>query len=122
MTAVLAINGSNDIYMDSTNNLAMLFGARSSAQGLQAVTQACQTASLAQLGEMVLFTTQGMPARQSVFNASPNIAVYQAALTAALEQVPGVLAVQSITFSQLGNTLSYVARIQSQYGEVALNG
>jgi len=122
MTAVLAINSINDIYIDSTNNLAMLFGSASNAQGLSAIAQACQTASLAQLGEMVLFTTQGMPALQSVFTANPNLPLYQAALVAAIQQIPGVISVQSITFTKTGNVLNYIAEIQSQYGEITING
>lgn len=122
MTAVLAINSKNDIYRDSTNNLAMLFGSKSNAHGVQAVAQACQTATLAQLGEMVLFTTQGMPLLRNVFNANPNIAVYQAAIVSAIEQVPGVISVQSITFTKTGNVLNYTAEIQSQYGEMTING
>ena len=122
MTAVLAINSTNDIYMDSTNNLAMLFGSSSNSAGLDAVAQACTTASQAQLAEMVLFTGQGMPALRDVFNANENIAVYQAALIAALQQISGVLAVQSIVFTKSQNVLSYTAVIQSQYGETTLNG
>ncbi len=122
MTAVLGINDSNDIYIDDTNNLAMFFGSKSNRAGLIAVEQACKTVSLAQLGEMVLFTTRGMPTLQSVFNANPNLAIYQAALAAALLQVVGVIAVQSIVFTKTGNVLNYVAEIQSQYGELTING
>lgn len=122
MTTVVAINSNNDIYMDSANNLAMHFGNKSSAAGKQAVFNACQTASLAQLREMVLFTTQGMPARQSVFNSNPNLAVYQASLVAAIQQIPGVISVRSIIFTKTESVLNYVAEIQSQYGEITVNG
>lgn len=122
MTTVLAINAVNDIYVDDTNNLAMLFGNQTTQQGLAAVQQACKTASLAQLGEMLLFTTQGMPSLQSVFNSNPNLAIYQAALVAAIQQISGVISVQSITFTKTGNVLNYVAEIQSQYGGLTVNG
>lgn len=122
MTAVLAINNFNDIFMDGTNNLAMLFGNKSNIQGVAAVSQACKTASLAQLREMVFFTTQGMPARQNVFTSNPNLAVYQAALIAAMQQIPGVISVQSIVFTKSENVLNYIAKIQSQYGEMTVNG
>ncbi len=122
MTAVLAINSQNDIYMDDTNNLAMVFGTKSNPEGIAAVSQAAQTATLAQLREMVLFTTQGMPAKQSVFNANPNLAIYQAAVIAAIQQIPGVISVQSIVFTKSENVLNYIAKIQSQYGEMTVNG
>jgi len=100
----------------------MLFGSNSNAAGITAIAQACQTACLAQLGEMALFTTQGMPALQSVFNANPNLALYQDALVAAIQQIPGVISVQSIIFTKTGNVLNYVAEIQSQYGAMTING
>lgn len=122
MTTVLAVNSDNDLYVDNTNNLAMFFGNTSTPHGLEAVAQACKTTSLAQLREMVLFTTQGMPALQSIFNSNPNFAVYRAALVAAMRQVPGVLSVQSIVFTKTGNVLNYSAEIQSIYGELTVNG
>ncbi len=122
MTTVLAVNSDHDIYVDNTNNLAMFFGQSSTAHGLEAVAQACKTTSLAQLREMVLFTTQGMPALQSVFNSNPNFAVYRAALISAMQQVPGVVSVQSITFTKTGSVLNYRAEIQSIYGELTVNG
>lgn len=122
MTTVVAVNDDHDIYIDNTNNLAMFFGDASVAHGIEAVSQACKTTSLAQLREMVLFTTQGMPSLQSVFNSNPNFAVYRAALIAAMQQVPGVIAVQSIVFTKTGNVLNYSAEIQSIYGELTVNG
>lgn len=122
MTAVVAINSTNDMYMDTTNNLAMLFGSMSNTAGVQAVAQACKTASRAQFGEMALFTNNGMPTLKAIFNANSNLAVYQAALISTLQQVVGVISVQSIIFTKTGKLLNYVAEIQSQYGEMTVNG
>lgn len=115
MTKVIAINDQNDIYLDNTNNIAI-------ATGALAVQQAAQTATLAQLEEMILFTLRGMPARQAVWVGSPNYAVYQAAVVSAIQSIYGVNAVTSITVSQQGDTLSYVAIIDSIYGELTING
>lgn len=115
MTTALAINDENDIYIDGANNIALV-------TGQTAVKQAAQTTSRAQLGEMILFTTQGMPALQNVFNANPNLAVYQAAVVAAIEQIYGVISVQSIVFTKTETVLSYIAVIQSIYGELTING
>ena len=115
MTTVIAINDQNDIYVDSANNLAI-------AKGQEAVAQAAKTATLAQLGEMVLFTTQGMPALQNIFVGSPNYAVYQAAIVSAIQKINGVVSVNSVVLQQNGNTLNYTAEIETIYGTMVLNG
>lgn len=115
MTKVLAVNSQNDMYIDVTNNIAV-------ATGATAVSQAAKTATLAQLGEMILFTLMGMPARQSVWVGGPNYSVYQAAVVSAIQAIYGVNAVTSITVSQTGNVLSYVAIIDTIYGELTING
>ncbi len=115
MTQVIAINVSNDMYIDSTNNIAL-------ASGVEAIAQAAKTATLAQLGEMIFFQTQGMPARQAVFVGSPNYALYQAALVAAITAINGVVAVSSLVLSVNGGTLNYTAEIETIFGSTVLNG
>lgn len=115
MTKVIAINDQNDIYMDGFNSLAI-------ATGDTAVQQAAKTATLAQLEEMILFTLMGMPARQAVWVGSPNYSIYQAAVVAAIQSIYGVNSVTSITVSQAGDTLTYVAVIDTIYGELTING
>lgn len=115
MTTVIAIDSNNDIYMDSTNNLAL-------ATGVTAVAQAAQTASLAQLGEMVLFTTQGMPSFQSIFVGEPNYGLYQAALVSAIQAINGVVTVNSIDISVQSGVMSYVAEIETIYGTMVVTG
>lgn len=115
MTTVIAINDSNDIFMDSTNNLAI-------ATGLTAVSQASQTSTLAQLEEMILFTTQGMPSLQSVFVGEPNYSLYQAAVVAAIQSINGVIAVTSIIVSVQGGVMAYTAEIETNYGIAVIDG
>lgn len=115
MTLVLAINDQNDMFLDSTNNLAM-------ASGQEAVAQAARTASRAQLGEMIFFTTQGMPSFQSIFTGTPNFAIYQSALVQAIQAINGVVAVTSVVVTQNGNNMNYVAEIETIYGSIIVNG
>lgn len=115
MTTVISINGENDMHLDNTNNIAL-------ATGQIAVEQAAQTASLAQLEEMILFTTQGMPSFQAVWVGSPNLALYQAALAAAISQIFGVNSVDSLVVSQDGDNLNYTAEISTIYGALTING
>ncbi len=113
MTTVIAINGNRDMYIDGTNNIAL-------ATGVTAIEQAAETATLAQLGEMILFTTQGMPAFRDVWVGSPNYAQYQAALTAAIEAIEGVIAVSSLVISASGGIMSYQAQIETIYGSITI--
>ncbi len=115
MTQVIAINNSNDMYIDSTNNIAL-------ASGAEAIAQAAKTATLAQLGEMIFFQTQGMPARQVIFVGSPNYALYQAALISAITAISGVIAVTSLVLSASNGILSYTAEIETIYGSTVVNG
>jgi len=115
MTQTLATNGfpSNDIYIGSNGNLVIL-------QGLSAVEAACQSTSLLRLGEAILSTTSGIPFLQAVFNGTPNIAVFESYLRTAILNVDGVISIQSLTISVSQGTLSYVAIIQSIFGEAEI--
>lgn len=115
MTQTFTSNSANDIFIGSDGNLAI-------SSGIEAVAMACKTASLAQLGEEVLTDTQGLPNFQSIWIGSPNYALYESYLRNTLLNVPGVLAVKSITMSAQDNVLSYTATIQTQFGTTQING
>lgn len=113
MTTTFGTNANNDLYIGSDGNLVVL-------TGLQAVMAACETATKAQLGEMVLTDTQGIPNFQTIWVGSPNYALYQSFLRNTLLAVPGVLDVKSITLTALNNILSYTAVIVTQFGDAEL--
>ena len=115
MTQTFAINNKNDIYLGPDGNLAI-------ARNIVGVEQACQTATQAQLGEMILATLSGMPTFQTVWNGSPNLSIFQSYLRTAIITVPGVLAVVSLSTSVRSNKLFYSATISSIYGIFELNG
>lgn len=115
MTQTFAINSNNDIYLGADGNLAIV-------NGQIGVEQACQTASQAQLGEMVLAITSGIPNFQTVWNGSPNLSIFENYLRDTLLTVPGVLSVVSLTTSVVDKALKYVAKISSIYGLLEING
>lgn len=115
MVQTLGTNTSNDIYLDSTGNLALL-------SGQSAVSNVAQNASLMQLGEAIYQTNLGLPTFETVFNGVPNLAIYEAYLRATLTAVPGVVQVTSITSKVANNTFSYTATIETIYGTTYLNG
>lgn len=115
MTVTFALNSNNDIYLDSSGNLAIL-------TGLQAVEQCCATASKAQLGEMILETGLGIPNFQAIWVGSPNYSLWQSYLVTALNNVIGVNEVVSVQFSAEQGILSYTATIASQFGAAEIQG
>jgi len=115
MTQTFTTNANNDIFINDQGNLDI-------STGLNGVLQACQTAAKAQLGEMIYATTSGVPNFQTLWNGSPNIQQWEAALTNVLESVTGVSNVLSLDVSVNNNAVSYTATILTMYGEGALNG
>lgn len=115
MTQSFGLNANNDIYLNSSGNIQI-------DSGVQAVEDACKNVSLAQLGEEVLTTTQGMPTFQTIWNGTPNVAIYESYLRAALEGVEGVVSVTALTYTVKDNVFSYQATIETIYGTLYLAG
>ncbi len=115
MTTTFALDADHDLYLDASGNLAV-------KTGLPAVEQCCTTASLAQLGEMILETGLGIPNFQTIWIGSPNYSLWQSYLVTALTNVIGVTQVTSVTFSSEAGILAYTATIASQFGEAEIQG
>lgn len=114
MTLALALNANRDLYVTANGTLAIV-------TGVDAVAQTCLTATRAQLGEMVLNTTSGIPNFQDVWDGVPNIAQWQAALQNTLQNVPGVVKVISVTIGASDGVLSYTAVIETIYGQTTIS-
>lgn len=115
MVRTLATNDSNDIFIGPGGNLVML-------SGIEAVEAACATATKAQLREMVLATTSGIPNFQALWTGTPEYSLWRSYVLRTLQNVPGVEQVTSLTLSVQGNTVSYTADITTQFGQGTVNG
>ena len=115
MTQTFAPNANNDIYIDSTGNLAI-------DTGQQAVLDACQTATLMQLGEAIFQQNLGMPTFQVIWNGVPNKALYDNALRQTIQSVEGVVAVTALTSQISQGVYSYQVTIETLYGTTYLQG
>lgn len=115
MTQTFGTNTNNDLYRDSSGNLAIL-------NGLDAVLAACETATKAQLGEMVLQSNLGIPNFQTIWVGSPNYSLFRSYLRATLLSVSGVREVKSIEVKSANNVLSYTATIETDFGLAVING
>lgn len=105
--------GTNDLYLDSSGNIALL-------SGLPAVVCACKTASQTQLGECVLETSVGLPNFQALWTGAPNVPLWESYLRNTLNNVSGVQQVKNIAIQQNKSVLSYQATIQTQYGNAEI--
>jgi hypothetical protein len=115
MTQTFGLSSStNDLYLNSANNLQV-------DTGLQALIDICLNVTKALLGEMVLTVNNGLPYFQVVFVGSPNIAVFQAYLVNALNGIDGVNLVQNVSMSLNGNVLSFTATIETIYGTTTIS-
>lgn len=112
---MFASDSRNDLYLDSSGNIAII-------TGLQAVTQACEHAMQTILREMVLQYQDGLPDFEVVWNGSPNVVQFEAAARATLLRVPEVQAVTEFEATAAGNVLRYTATIKTQYGLGSING
>lgn len=111
MVKSFAFDSTNDLYLDTSSNLAI-------AQDIEAVKFACQNAIQTILGEMIYQTNQGVPYFQIVWKGNPNLLQFKAALTATLLTVANVKEVVTIEFSRDGNRLNFVCTILTIFGIV----
>lgn len=112
---MIASNEKNDIYIGADGNLAM-------ATGVAGVMQACAHAAKAQLGEMIYAIDKGVPNFQTVWKNTANVAQFESYLRTTLEEVQDVTEVKQLEVRVANNVLSYVATIQTIYGEGTVNG
>ena len=115
MTRTFAVDEKNDIYLGTDGALAI-------AGSLQATLQAAQQAAQTQRGEMEYALDQGLPNFAVLWNGSPNLSQFEAALRRAILAVAHVVGIQDLTITVSGSKLSYQATIITDYGPGVLNG
>jgi hypothetical protein len=115
MTKTFAVNSNNDLFVGFDGNISI-------ASDLEAVKFACESATKAQLGEMIFDVDSGMPNFQLIWNGKPNVLQYEAALRNTILNVDGVKDVISIEITINNNQLNYTATILTIYGSTVLNG
>lgn len=105
----LALDSDGKLYIDATGNVAQV-------TALDAIVQNCETAMRAQRGEMYFNADNGIPTRGTVWDRY-NPLQFIAAGRLTLMAVEGVTAIDSFDIDRSGNTLTYTAVIQTQYGK-----
>ena len=111
---LLRVNRLNDIF---TVN-----GRLAISTDLSAVTQNCEHAIKAQLGEMIYAQERGVNTFDSVWGGSPNVVSFEASARQALTRVENVLGVEAFEARVSGDVLRYTATIRTTFGLEAING
>lgn len=89
---------------------------------LDAVIQTCEQVMKQQLGELQYDKTKGVEYFNNVFNGNANLQLFESQARQQLLNVEGVRSIQSFTYSQDNNELSYTATIETIYGTDTING
>lgn len=109
MNLQIAVNDSNDIFIDARGNIALV-------RDVNAVKESAQQAAQSLLGEMQYAVDRGMPQFQVTWNGAPSVAQFEAALRRELLRVTDVIGVPSISAKLVNNAMVYTAVIQTVYG------
>jgi len=110
----LATNLKNDIYTLPDGSLAVV-------RDLADTTQACEHAMKAQLGEIVLNLSRGVPTEATIW-AKWKPLQFEAAARALLLTVPNVTAVKSFNITRQAGVATYVVVIQTAFGNAMVTG
>ena len=108
----IATNGSNDIFVDNSGNLALVVNE-------EAVKQDCEHALKAQFGEMFLTPTAGMPTLQDIWR-NQNLQKWEAVARSTLQNINGVVRVITFNMSLQSDSFVYTTQILTVYSSTLL--
>lgn len=89
---------------------------------LPAVAQTARQYSQARREEMLYKADEGVPYALIAWNADPNEAAFEVAQRQRLLQVPTVNSVTSFEIIRVGEVLKYTATLDTDNGELVVNG
>lgn len=107
----------NDIFVDDAHNLAMLQDKPACAQ---VITNALRT----QMGELQYDLQKGIPYFETIFARRTNVKLWQAYMMEEIERIDHVVNVETfdITYSDNSTILHYESRINTDFGDLIING
>lgn len=111
----ISVNQNNDIYVDTSGNIAM-------GKDKYALSDICKNKVLTTLGEPEYNQTAGIPYFETVFCDTPKIDLFQTAVIETIEQTDNVNRVTNFDYDQDNGVLSYSLIINSDFGDIQLNG
>ena len=110
----IAINENNDIYVDSAGNLAIKTGISAMGDIFVNKSQTVQNE--------LLYSDKGIDFFNTIFSSPAYPDLFQNQLTNQLEDTEATIRVNSFEATTQNNVFSYTAKIETEYGELYLNG
>lgn len=110
-----AVDENNDFYVDKAGNFPIL-------SSKQAVAQVSRHYAATKFEEMIHQFDLGIPFFETSFDHFPNMVQFEVALRKRLMEIPNVQSVSRVDVDFTDSTLSYVAVLQTDFGEVPING
>lgn len=111
----ISINQNNDIYLDTSGNLAITLD-------IYALADISKNKVLTNLGEPEYNVLQGIPYFETIFTDTPKIDLFQAAIIETLENTDDIERVSNFEYTQNNGIFSYSLIEHTTYGEINLNG
>lgn len=111
----ISVNQNNDIYVDASGNIAI-------GIDINALSDVCKNKVLTTLGEPEYNQTAGIPYFETVFCDTPKIDLFQTAVIETIEQTDNVNRVTNFDYTQNNGVLSYSLIINTDFGDIQLNG
>ena len=109
----IAVNGNNDIFLDTNGKIAM-------TTTIEQILQTCEHVVKTIRGELVLHGSIGVPYFELIWNGSPNLIQAEAEIRTLLKRVYGVKDITDIELFVKNNVLVYNAMIKTIHGEAQL--
>ena len=111
----ISINQNNDIYIDTSGNIAI-------KNDIEALADISKNKVLTTLGEPEYNQLEGIPYFDTIFCDNPKIDLFQAAIIQTLKDTENVSDVNNFNYTQNKGVFSYSVTINSDFGDVQLNG
>ena len=106
---------------DENGDIFCVHGRLQIATGLDAYRVAAECAARTVIGEAIFDIERGVNYDRSVFSDT-NLNIFEASMRKTLLNVPHTVAIKSLLVDVEGDTLKYTAELQSDYGDLSLNG
>ena len=111
----IARDANCDLFLDSDGNIALVSGKNAYAQIVNAKMRTT-------VGEMMLNMDGGLPYFQTVFADSDLIPIWQAEGTDMVTSLPFVKSIIAFNCEVEGNVLKYELKIETDEGNIEVNG
>lgn len=111
----ITTNNNNDIFIDKYNNLSM-------TSNIDALANVIKNVILTRYNELLYNQEKGVKYFETIFNDKPDITSFQVSIIKEVLKVDKVLKVINFKYEIINNLFKYELLIQTEFGEVIING